>query len=136
MEIKRDRLVFLGYGKYWKSDQILGLVPIEEDRGAGRRTHVYVAGLAEPIVASRTEEAIGRDMVETTEEAFHAQETRVALADLLDDLRDLSPVVRRVLLHEGGFDVRRWEERLSVLVAPKGPPPEPDEGPDLFHPAP
>src|SRR2546426_4207857 len=30
MEIKRDRMVFLGYGKYWRSDAIVGLMPIEE----------------------------------------------------------------------------------------------------------
>lgn len=132
MEIKRDRLVHLGYGKYWRSDQIIGLVPIQEDRGPGRRTHVYVAALAEPLVASRTEDVIRRDMVETTEEAFRAGEMRAALTDLLDDLRDLSPVLRRVLLHEGHFDVRRWEERISALLGPAEPPEE-GGGPDLFQ---
>src|ERR1051326_6954219 len=29
MDIKRDRMVFLGYGKYWRSDAIIGLMPIE-----------------------------------------------------------------------------------------------------------
>ncbi len=132
MEIKRDRLVFLGYGKYWRSDQIVGLIPIEEGRGPGRRTEVYVAGIPEPIVASRTEDAIRRDMLETTEEAFRAEGMRAALADVLDDLRDLSPVVRRVLLHEGKFDVRRWEERISALFAPAGLRSEEEREPDLF----
>src|SRR2546427_5316006 len=52
MEIKRDRMVFLGYGKYWRSDAIVGLMPIEDERGPGRRTNVFVAGRAEPILAS------------------------------------------------------------------------------------
>ena len=39
MEIKRDRMVFLGYGKYWRSDGIVGLMPIEEERGPRRRTN-------------------------------------------------------------------------------------------------
>ncbi len=28
MDIRRDRMVFLGYGKYWRSDAIVGLMPI------------------------------------------------------------------------------------------------------------
>ena len=35
MDIKRDRKVFLGYGKYWRSDAIIGLMPLEEEREAG-----------------------------------------------------------------------------------------------------
>src|SRR2546422_4271555 len=62
MDIKRDRMVFLGYGKYWRSDRILGLMPIEEGRGPGQRTNVFVEGRADPIVASRTEESILEDM--------------------------------------------------------------------------
>lgn len=133
MEIKRDRLVHLGYGKYWRSDQILGLVPIQEDRGPGRRTHVFVATLNDPIVASRSEDSIRRDMVETTEEAFRASEMRAALSDLAEDLRDLSPVLRRVLLHEGNFDVRRWEERISALLGPAEAAEEEGKSPDLFQ---
>ena len=30
LEIKHGRMVHLGFGKYWRSDQILGLCPIEE----------------------------------------------------------------------------------------------------------
>ncbi len=31
MDIKRDRMVFLGYGKYWRSDGIIGLhVDVEQ----------------------------------------------------------------------------------------------------------
>ena len=37
MDVKRGRMVFLGYGKYWRSDRILGLMPIEEGRGPGQR---------------------------------------------------------------------------------------------------
>ena len=54
MEVKRGRMVHLGYGKYWRSDEIVGLSPIEKDRGPGRRTEVWVATREEPLVASRT----------------------------------------------------------------------------------
>src|SRR5207245_4023105 len=61
MDIKRDRMVFLGYGKYWRSDAIIGLMPIEEERGPKRRTNVFVQGRVEPIIASRTEQSILED---------------------------------------------------------------------------
>ena len=62
MDVKRGRMVFLGYGKYWRSDRIIGLTPIEQGRGPGQRTNVFIEGQAEPIVASRTERAILADM--------------------------------------------------------------------------
>lgn len=116
MDIRPNRLVYLGYGKYWRSDQIVGLVPIEEERGPGRRTHVYVATLERPIVASRSEETIRREMAAGGDEEFRVQELHSAAADLLDDLSGLSPVLRRVLQNEASFDVRRWERRLRTLL--------------------
>jgi hypothetical protein len=59
-------MVPLGYGRFVRADEIVAVLPIEEGRGPGRRTHVYVAGLAAPIVASRSEEAILTDMKATT----------------------------------------------------------------------
>ncbi len=63
MKIVPDRLVFLGFGKFVRSDKITAIVPIEEDRGSGRRTLVYVEDIRDPLVASRTENTILRDMV-------------------------------------------------------------------------
>ncbi len=51
-------IVPLGYSKYLRSDKIIALEPIEEDRGPGRRTKVYVEDIANPFIASRTETAI------------------------------------------------------------------------------
>jgi hypothetical protein len=117
VEIRPNRLVYLGYGKYWRSDQIVGLVPIEDDRGPGRRTNVYVATLHAPIVASRSEEAIRREMAAASAEEFRVEELRTAVTDFLEDMSALSPVLRRVLMNEGGVDVRRWEDRLRRLMA-------------------
>jgi hypothetical protein len=117
VEIRPNRLVYLGYGKYWRSDQIVGLVPIEDDRGPGRRTHVHVATLTQPIVASRSEEAIRREMAAASAEEFKVEEMRTAVTDFLEDLSTLSPVLRRVLMSEGGIDVRRWEDRFRRLMA-------------------
>lgn len=117
MDIRPNWLVYLGYGKYWRSDQIVGLVPIEDERGPGRRTNVHVATLQQPIVASRSEESIRREMAAAGDEEFRVGEMRTAIADLLEDLSGLSPVLKRMLLHEGGVDLRRWEDRLRSLVA-------------------
>ena len=115
MEIKRDRMVFLGYGKYWRSDGIVGLMPIEEDRGPRRRTNVFVAGRAEPIVASRTEQSILDDMG-ATEDGFQAQALREAVTELLAAFHEFSPVLRRALQHEHRFDVERWEQRIGEVL--------------------
>jgi hypothetical protein len=130
MDIKRDRMVFLGYGKYWRSDGIIGLMPIEEERGPKRRTNVFVAGRAEPIIASRTEQSILEDMG-ATEGAFHAEAVREALTELLAAFHELSPAVRRVLEQEHRFDLGQWEQRLGdMLRAPQAP--EPVEQNELF----
>ena len=53
------RMILLGFGKYARSDKIYALEPLPEgERGHGARTRVWVEGVAEPIVASRTERAI------------------------------------------------------------------------------
>jgi hypothetical protein len=58
-------MVFLGFGKYARADRIYALEPITgNDRGNGKRTLVWVEGIAEPIVASRTQETILEEMEE------------------------------------------------------------------------
>jgi hypothetical protein len=52
-------MVFLGFGKYVRADRIYALEPIVgDDRGSGSRTLVWVEGIPEPVVASRTQETI------------------------------------------------------------------------------
>ena len=52
-------MVFLGFGKYVRADRIYALEPIVGDeRGSGRRTLVWVEGIPDPVVASRTQETI------------------------------------------------------------------------------
>jgi hypothetical protein len=56
-------MIPLGYGKYVRADRVFALVPLEGPaRGDGRRTLVHVEGIDEPIVASRSETAIARDV--------------------------------------------------------------------------
>jgi hypothetical protein len=55
-------MVFLGYGKHVRADRIFALERIEDDRGDGRRTRVWVDGISDPLIASRTERTILADM--------------------------------------------------------------------------
>jgi hypothetical protein len=56
-------LIPLGYGKFVRADRVFALVPLEgADRGDGRRTLVYVEGIEEPLIASRSEGAIAGDL--------------------------------------------------------------------------
>ena len=58
-----NRMVFLGFGKYARADKIYALEPLGEgERGHGRRTRVWIEGVPDPIVASRTERTILLDM--------------------------------------------------------------------------
>ena len=63
-------MVPLGYGKWVRADRVFAVVPLEgPDRGEGRRTYVHVEGLAEPLVASRSERAILADVETALTEA-------------------------------------------------------------------
>jgi len=110
-------MIHLGYAKYWRSDQIVGLIPIEDDRGPGRRTEVYVATRSEPITASRSEGSILQDMASLPDEARAAEVGSIA-EDLVEALREISPVIRRMLKNEEGFDSEYWVRRLGRVVAP------------------
>jgi hypothetical protein len=63
-------MVFLGFGKYGRADRIYALEPIKgEERGSGSRTLVWVEGIPEPVVASRTQETILVEIEEVAEPA-------------------------------------------------------------------
>jgi hypothetical protein len=70
MAQRSPRMVHLGYGKWVRADRVFAVVPLEgPDRGDGRRTYVHVEGVAEPLVASRSERAILADLEEALQEA-------------------------------------------------------------------
>jgi len=132
VEIREGRMVHLGYGRYWRSDGIVGLQPIEEDRGPGRRTEVFVSDRSKPIIASRSERSILGDMVRVDDDEFYAEEARSVLADLLDDLRDVNPVLRRLLVNEVRVDLDVWERRITAILHRSDPNPRSDGQEDLF----
>jgi len=100
------RMVFLGFGKFARADRIYALEPLRRDeRGGGRRTRVWVEGIPDPIVASRTERTILHDMGQDAatqapimDDALDLAERLVAAVDAgRVDLGDLGRRARRLL---------------------------------------
>jgi hypothetical protein len=105
-----QRMVFLGFGKWARSDRIYALEPLEGDeRGHGRRTRVWVEGVPDPIVASRTERTILAEM---------GSDTSAAMSPLLDDALDLA---------EGRVDLGDLGRRARRLLENTVRPPEPEQ---------
>ena len=101
-----DRMVFLGFGKYARADKIYALEPLGEgERGHGRRTRVWIEGVPDPIVASRTERTILHDMGQDSAAASPIVDEALDLAERLAeqaeagrvDLADLGRRARRLL---------------------------------------
>jgi hypothetical protein len=116
MRVEKGMMVPLGYGKYFRSDSIVGLEPIEEGRGPGSRTRVYIEHLPNPIIASRSEGAILRDMVEMPEEVTRSREQHDVLSDILDTISDINPLLRSIIRDQGHWDLDRLEERLRDIL--------------------
>jgi hypothetical protein len=100
------RMIFLGFGKYARADKIYALEPLRgDDRGGGRRTRVWVEGVAEPIIASRTERTILGEMGQEAAADVAVVDDAVTLARRIVegaeqgriDLADLNRRARRLL---------------------------------------
>jgi hypothetical protein len=105
-------MVFLGFGKYARADKIYALEPLAEgERGHGRRTRVWIEGVPDPIVASRTERTILHDM---------GHDAATATSPLVDDALELAE--RLVEQTQAGRvdlnDLGRRARRLLEASAP------------------
>ncbi len=110
MKIVPDRLVSLGFGKFVRSDRIVALLPIEEDRGSGRRTLVYVENIPEPLVAGRTETTILRDMVGAE------SGTVELLRGLQMQIGQVRPLLKSSIRSEAGLDLDELSRRITDLT--------------------
>src|SRR5437588_7374265 len=111
-----QRMIFLGFGKYARADKIYAIEPIrDERRGHGRRTLVWVEGISDPIVASRTERTILQDM---------GQDAAIGV-QLLDDALSFAERVARDA-DEGRVDLSDLGRRARKLLEQSG------ESPKLF----
>jgi hypothetical protein len=116
MKIQSSVLVHLGFGKYVRSDQVTAVIPIEEERGPGRRTFVHVQGQTDPVVASRAEDTIIRDLVQEPREVTQSRQQQEILQDLLADLSNVNTTVRRISRDEGGLDLELLERRIRQVM--------------------
>jgi hypothetical protein len=116
MKVVPDRLVYLGFGKYVRADRVVALVPIEEDRGPGRRTLVYVDNLGEPLVAGRTEATILRDMVGPESGAIEL------LRELQVRIGQVRPLLKSSIRSEAGLDLDELSRRITDLTGEQGSP--------------
>ncbi|WP_047865554.1 hypothetical protein [Rubrobacter aplysinae] len=110
MKAITDRIVSLGFGKYVRADRVVALAPIEEDRGSGRRTLVWVDGLDEPLVAGRTESTILRDMVGAESGAIEL------LSELQQQIGQVRPLLKSSIRSEAGLDLDQFARRISELT--------------------
>jgi hypothetical protein len=118
MEVRPNVVVSLGYGKYLRADKIVGLEPIEDhdNRGPGRRTRVFMEGRPEPVIASRTEGTILREMVEVPREVVEARRAVELLEDILQDLGEVGPMLRRSIREEAGLDIEKILRRIRRIL--------------------
>jgi hypothetical protein len=106
MADRAPRMISLGFGKWARADRIYALEPLEgAERGHGRRTRVWIEGVPDPVVASRTERTIlvemGQDGSGTSPVLDEALDLAERLASAAEegrvDLGDLGRRARRVL---------------------------------------
>ncbi|NLM44780.1 MAG: hypothetical protein GX201_12360 [Clostridiales bacterium] len=116
MEIKDNVMVPLGYGKYVRSDKIISLEPIEDNRGPGRRTIVHVEEVKSPIIASRTENSILANMVQIPRSELEASAAYELLYDIKDDIEQIGPMLRKSIKEEAGFDLDKIEKRINEIL--------------------
>lgn len=116
LEIRENTIIPLGYGKFVRSDKIIALEPIEENRGPGRRTRVYVEQLDSPLIASRTETAVLANMVETPQEVTEANASLELLKDICDDIHPVGPMLRKSIKKEANLDLDRIERRIEEIL--------------------
>lgn len=105
------RMVPLGFGTFVRADRIYVLQPITGDeRTDRRRTRVWVEGITEPLIASRTQRTILADMGEEAAANLPQLDEALDLAHRLSkaaevgrvDLNDLGRRARRLLASTTG----------------------------------
>lgn len=116
MEIRQKVMVPLGYGKFVRSDKIVSLEPIEDDRGPGRRTVVHVEEIQSPIVASRTENSILANMVEVPREIMEATAALEVLRDMHDEIEHVGPMLRKSIKKEANIDLDKMQRRIEEIL--------------------
>ena len=75
--------------------------------------------MSEAIIASRAEGSILRDMVALPEEVMRAQEQYQLLADILETVQDIDPMLRTIVREQGRWDLDQLERRIRETLTEK-----------------
>ncbi len=116
MEIRENIMVPLGYGKFVRSDKIVSLEPIEDERGPGRRTIVFIEDVKSPLIASRTENSILANMTKIPREELEAAAALELLKDIRDDMLQIGPMLRKSIKKEAEFDIDKIEKKINEIL--------------------
>jgi hypothetical protein len=115
--IKSGQMISLGYGRYVRSDEVAAVEPIDEGRGPRRRARVWLRGMTSPIVASRSEEAIVRDLTEDLETGPRGRLQRQTLERVARTLDGVPGAFRRRLRDHDGIDLDELVEEAHRAIA-------------------
>jgi hypothetical protein len=105
MRIQPDQLVPLGHGVWVRSDDVTAVEPVREQRGPGRRTRVWVRGVEDPFVGSRSDEVIVRDLTQPRELVEREARLAATLEAVALAIEGVPPVLLRVVQQETGEDL-------------------------------
>jgi hypothetical protein len=117
MWIEANRMISLGYGRYVRSDEVAAVEPIEDGRGPRRRALVYLRGRPSPMVASRSEEAIVRDLVSVPDSEQKGRHQRLVLEEVVRSLDSVPGAFRRRLRERDGIDLDALVEEAHKAIA-------------------
>ena len=117
MRVLPGRLVSLGHGRFVRSDEVVAIEPVTERRGPGRRTLVWIRGLPEPLIASRSDEAIARELVAPREQGVSIRELRTVVDRMSAAFEGVPPSLRRVVEEETGSDPGELAEEARRLLS-------------------
>ena len=116
MKIQEKTMISLGYGKYFVSDSIIGLQPMEENRGPGQRIWVHIEGQSIPLTASRAEGSILRDLVQEPKQITQNREQNGLLQDILESVREVLPMLRSIIHDQCQWDLDRLDQQMKELL--------------------
>ena len=77
---------------------------------------MYVENLEEPVVGSRSETAILRDLVESPKEITEVREQYELLTDILDTVSEINPILRSIIRDQGQWDLDQLERRIKETL--------------------
>jgi hypothetical protein len=77
---------------------------------------VYVDQINTPFIASRTENSILANMVETPREFLEATAALELLKDLLDDLQNVGPMLRKSIKKEAQLDLDKIQSKIDEIL--------------------